>query len=582
MNTPQAKSRTRAALARVGSAGLKIVGLFLILEPVWMLLPFAGFLYGSVMQIETLARSPTTAWLTHFVFPVLTLGWLGPVLAGIGLGVLLAAAGQIYLAKVRKLGLVTKGLYRYVRHPQYVALALFGLGILLAWGRAITFIAFFLMMFVYYYLAKSEERSCLRLFGQEYEGYRRRTSFLIPGDRLLRPLRPKLPRLHLPAPVRVAGAFVGTALLCLAILWLIDTVKTAVRTVPYLTATVRFQTPPAPTSGEGIPIASGEVAGVQFVYAGRLVVVRGPYRSAWQTGFAERVLLRLRESEVLRSFLAFLDDPNGDAAIVFCTPYEKPEQPQHPGAGEGDGPADRRGPPADPSGPDRVRLMIMRCSPAPGARIEDVFRDRSLRTIRGACIAPVDLGRPDGQDIVDGQVAKPGPGFPREERWDLLMRQMAEGLAAVPHRARGVAIPGRAGSATLILVQAPILRTRLDPAFAQEILDRLLASAKFRDQLRKAGAGGEVVAIAFPTPGPNWYHEHHGTPQIGAFVILVRPREGACPDELFEPSGRDLLSAFVADMDFGIEAARDCVTGVRIIGPRRDLEERWEFFLSGL
>ncbi|MCX7007882.1 MAG: hypothetical protein NTY53_11665, partial [Kiritimatiellaeota bacterium] len=55
---------------------LKVLGFFVILEPVWMLLPFAGFLYGSVLQIENLNQHPQTAWLTHFVFPILTGGWL--------------------------------------------------------------------------------------------------------------------------------------------------------------------------------------------------------------------------------------------------------------------------------------------------------------------------------------------------------------------------------------------------------------------------------------------------------------------------------------------------------------------------
>ncbi|HOD84386.1 MAG TPA: hypothetical protein PKG77_23440 [Phycisphaerae bacterium] len=82
MNTPQASSDTppsRSLVGKIGQGLLKVLTLFVILEPIWMLLPFAGFLYGSVLQIQTLNRNPQTAWLTHFVFPVLTLGWAGPV-----------------------------------------------------------------------------------------------------------------------------------------------------------------------------------------------------------------------------------------------------------------------------------------------------------------------------------------------------------------------------------------------------------------------------------------------------------------------------------------------------------------------
>ena len=155
----------RSLPRRIGEWILRLLGIFVILEPIWMLLPFAGFLYGSVLRIEALSRNPETAWLTHFVFPVLTIGLGGPVLAVLGLLVFFVGAAQIYVAKLRRSGLVSSGLYRLVRHPQYVALTLFGLGILLTWGRAIAYIGFFLMMWLYAWLAKHEEARCGRLFG---------------------------------------------------------------------------------------------------------------------------------------------------------------------------------------------------------------------------------------------------------------------------------------------------------------------------------------------------------------------------------------------------------------------------------
>lgn len=568
----------RGLLGRVGEWALKVLGLFVILEPIWMLLPFAGFLYGSVLRIQTLNQNPSTAWLTHFVFPILTLRWLGPVLVVVGFVLFLAGAGQIYWAKIRRSGLVTRGLYRFVRHPQYISLTLFGVGILLTWGRAIMWLAFFLMMLVYYYLAKSEERGCIRLFGEDYERYRERTSFVFPGDRALRPLGAKLGTLRLPAPVRVAGAFALTMAICFLLMWLIQTVKAATITVPYLTATVPFG--PPDEAATRMDITGHEAAGVPFVRAGRAAVVRGPYRSAWAVGFAERVLQRLRQSKALEGFLSFLDEADGDVLIVFCAPYERPGTPGRPGMHKGGGPGGR-GPAPDPHGPDRVRLILMRCTLAPGASIGDAFADRSKRQIRGACIAPVNLDRPKGEDIVEGEVFRPGPGFPGEKRWDFFLQQLAQRPVAAPRVASAV-VPGRAAEGMLVLVKAPILRTRLDPAFAREILDRLAASAKFRGRLRKSGVGGNVIAVAFPRPGSNWYREHHGTPQISAFVVLARLKEGAAPDELFRRARRELLSAFIADMDFKVARAEDCVGTITAIGPRRDLEERWSFFLSGV
>lgn len=577
----QASAERRGWLPRCGETILKVLAIFVILEPIWMLLPFAGFLYGSGLQIEELGRRPSTAWLTHFVFPVGTLGWTGPVLVVIGFLLFCAGAFQIYAAKWRKSGLVTGGLYRFVRHPQYIALTLFGLGLLLAWGRAIMFVAFFLMMFLYYYLAKSEERICVRLFGEDYERYRERTSFVIPGDKALRPVGAWLSRLNLPVAVRVAGAFLLTMAFCFGLMWVIAAVKAAYGTAPYLTATVSLGPVDEAAASANRGITAGQTGRVSFVQAGRVAVVRGPCPNAAASGFAERVLQRLKASPALEKFLGFLDTPNGDVALVFCAPFDKPDQPRAPGTRGGeDG---RRGPPVDPAGPDRVRLMMMRCTLAPGASLAEAFADKAKRQIRGACIAPVNLSRPEGEDMVEGEVFTPGPGFPGEQRWDFLMGQLAARPASATGQGTAAVVPGGAASTRLVLVQAPVMRTRLDPPFAQEILDRLVASPKFVARLRVSGAGGEIVPVAFPRPGANWYSEHHGTPQISAFVILTRLQAADSPlDELFQVGRRELLGAFIADVDFKIDAAQDSVTEISAIGPARDLEERWQFFLSGV
>ncbi len=64
---------------------IKIGTFLVILESVWMLLPFAGFLYGTILPIELLSRSPYTTRLVHFIFPTHTLFPLGLLLILIGL-----------------------------------------------------------------------------------------------------------------------------------------------------------------------------------------------------------------------------------------------------------------------------------------------------------------------------------------------------------------------------------------------------------------------------------------------------------------------------------------------------------------
>jgi hypothetical protein len=225
--------------------------------------------------------------------------------------------------------------------------------------------------------------------------------------------------------------------------------------------------------------------------------------------------------------------------------------------------------------------MILRCSFSPGADVAAALADKSKRRVIRACIAPANLAAPEGADIVEGEATFPGPGFPAEERWDFLIQQMAA-VPASARRAGAATIPGGASSVRLIVVQAPILRTRLDPDFAQEVFDRLVESTRLRDRLRASGAGGEVVAVAFPTPGPDWYREHHGRPQLSIFVMLVRLAGNAAPDELFRPGTPEIISAFTAQVDFKIERPGDSVGEITVIGPWRDLAERWQFFLSGV
>ncbi|MBT3377193.1 MAG: isoprenylcysteine carboxylmethyltransferase family protein [Lentisphaerae bacterium] len=579
MATGTGDGTNQGTASRAGEWALKVLGAFVILEPIWMLLPFAGFLYGSVLRIENLNRAPSTAWLTHFVFPVLTLGWLGPAMVVLGFGVFCVGASQIYSAKWRKSGLVSNGLYAIVRHPQYISLTLFGIGILLTWGRAMTFIAFFVMMFLYYFLSKSEERNCRRLFGDAYEAYRERTSFIIPGDRVLRPFGTWLGSLGLPAPVRVAIGLAVTLATCFALMWLIGQAKSHHLHVPHMVATVQFERP-ATQAPEPL-MTSDEGGGIPFVQSGRLAVVRGPHRNAHAPGFAERLIQRLRSSRKLASFLSFLDDGNSDVAIIFCGSHGG-DRLQGKAPGHRANP-DGRGPLPDEAGPARTRLVLMRCELAEGKTVADALADKGNRRIVRACIAVANLGTPEDAEIVEEDGRTRGPGFPGDERWDDLTRRFAElpGTAAST-LATAASIAEGHTCAALVLVQAPILRTRLDPPFAKEILSRLAGSAQFREHLQTSGAGGDVVAVAFPRPGPNWYREHHGDPQVSVLVVLARVPDPEKLDAIFKSGERELTGAFIADIDLKISHDQDCVTSVATVGPRRDLEQRWRFFLSGI
>jgi protein-S-isoprenylcysteine O-methyltransferase Ste14 len=94
-------------------------------------------------------------------------------------GIVLIALGwrQIHQAE----GLVTSGVYRYLRHPQYTGIFLFTLGWILHWPSVITLLLWPILIGAYAWLARHEERQALEDFGQAYADYARRTKGFVPG-----------------------------------------------------------------------------------------------------------------------------------------------------------------------------------------------------------------------------------------------------------------------------------------------------------------------------------------------------------------------------------------------------------------
>jgi len=111
-----------------------------------------------------------------------TFRWvIGPYLFSVGLLGFLVLAAQIYTAKLRRKGLVTGGIYRYIRHPQYLCLGIAGLGLLAHWPRMIIVVFYLLMLTAYYFLARSEERRLLTQY-PEYANYMQQTAIFLPGN----------------------------------------------------------------------------------------------------------------------------------------------------------------------------------------------------------------------------------------------------------------------------------------------------------------------------------------------------------------------------------------------------------------
>ncbi|MFN8434792.1 MAG: NnrU family protein [Anaerolineales bacterium] len=92
----------------------------------------------------------------------------------------LSFVGLRQLFEEEKTGqLVTRGLYKVVRHPLYLFSLLF---LWLSPSMSVNSLVFNLGVTAYFIIgAYFEERKLLRDFGEAYADYKRRTSFLIPG-----------------------------------------------------------------------------------------------------------------------------------------------------------------------------------------------------------------------------------------------------------------------------------------------------------------------------------------------------------------------------------------------------------------
>ena len=99
----------------------------------------------------------------------------------LGLGLMAAGWWQIWRAREE---LVTAGLYRFARHPQYAGFLLLTYGFLVQWPTLPTLLMFPVLVIAYYRLARSEESELEERFEEGYVAYRARTPMVLPGLRM--------------------------------------------------------------------------------------------------------------------------------------------------------------------------------------------------------------------------------------------------------------------------------------------------------------------------------------------------------------------------------------------------------------
>lgn len=153
--------------------------------------PLTIFLLSGWLQ----SHYPDVDWLSHDAGHLLEmlLGWegnphFGPFhllsFALIGGGFWLIAAGWRQLYAAQQAGtLATGGIYRHLRHPQYLGFILIMTGFLLQWPTVVTLVMYPILVYMYVRLAKREERETEARFGDAWRRYAAGTPRFIPQRR---------------------------------------------------------------------------------------------------------------------------------------------------------------------------------------------------------------------------------------------------------------------------------------------------------------------------------------------------------------------------------------------------------------
>ncbi len=93
-------------------------------------------------------------------------------------GMLLVFFGWMKIHKSQ--GLVTAGLYKYIRHPQYTGIFLIITGWMFRWLNPTILIMYPILLILYYRLARREESQVLKEYGDAYLRYKETTPMFFP------------------------------------------------------------------------------------------------------------------------------------------------------------------------------------------------------------------------------------------------------------------------------------------------------------------------------------------------------------------------------------------------------------------
>lgn len=103
----------------------------------------------------------------------------GDLITIFGAGLVIAGWRKIYKAKTEEL--VSDGIYAYIRHPQYAGIILAAFGTFIHWPTLPTLLMLPILVVAYYRLAKKEEKEMEKIFGENFQQYKRAVPMFLPS-----------------------------------------------------------------------------------------------------------------------------------------------------------------------------------------------------------------------------------------------------------------------------------------------------------------------------------------------------------------------------------------------------------------
>jgi len=143
-------------------------------------IPLSIYLLSSFLYIPSTYNEPSIAFtfsLTGRSYNLLMTSLIAAILTIFSLIIIVSGWKKIYYSNGE---LVTDGVYKYVRHPQYLGILIITTVWLFAWPTLFLIIMYPFLIYAYYRLSKNEEMEMINTFGSKYKEYMERTPMFLP------------------------------------------------------------------------------------------------------------------------------------------------------------------------------------------------------------------------------------------------------------------------------------------------------------------------------------------------------------------------------------------------------------------